>query len=58
MPLLHINYDVVMGKTNKPIATLTKLGWVMLGGKIKKDRFNVSLNHTVTSNVEEIVEKF
>ena len=47
-----------MGKTNKPIATLTKLGWVMLGGKIKKDRFNVSLNHTVTSNVEEIVEKF
>ena len=58
MPQLHINYDVVMGKPNKPIATLTKLGWVLLRGKTKKDRVNASLNHIVTSNVDELVRKF
>ena len=47
-----------MGRPNEPIATLTKLGQVLLGGKIKKDRFNASLTHIVTSNVDELVQKF
>ena len=58
MSQLHINYDVVMGKPNEPITTLTKLGWVLLGDKTKKDRANASLNHIVTSNVDELVQKF
>ena len=55
---LHINYVVVMGRPNEPIATLTKLRWVLLRVKIEKDRFNAFLNHVVTSNVEELVQKF
>ena len=58
MPELHINYDVFIGRPNEPIATLTKLGWVLLEGKNKKDRVNASLNHIVTSNIDELVQKF
>ena len=47
-----------MGRPNVPITTLTKLQWVLLGGKTKKDRVNASVNHIVTSNVEELVQKF
>ena len=36
---------------------LTKLGWVLLGGRTKKDRVNASLNHIVTSNVDELVQR-
>ena len=50
--------DFVMGRPNVPITTLTKLQWVLLGSKTKKDRVNASVNHIVTSNVEELVHKF
>ena len=55
---LHIDYDVVMGRSNQSIETLAKLGWVLLGGKTRKGRINASLNHIVTSNVDELVQKF
>ena len=54
---LHINHDAVMGRPSEPVAMLTKLGWVLLEGKTKKDKFNASLNDIVTSNVDELVQK-
>ena len=57
MPELHISCDVVMGRPNEPIATLKKIGWVLLVGKTNKDRVNASLNQIETSNIDELVQK-
>ena len=32
IPELHICYDVRQGSKNQPIALLTLLGWVLMGG--------------------------
>ena len=57
MPEIHISCDVVMGRPNEPIATLKKIGWVLLVGKTNKDRVNASLNQIETSNIDELVQK-
>ena len=57
MPELHISCDVVMGRPNEPIATLKKIGWVLLVGTTNKDRVNASLNQIETSNIDELVQK-
>ena len=56
LPHLHICHDVISGNQNEPIAMLTKLGWVLLGGNNKTE---ISLNHiTSDRNLENLVERF
>ena len=42
LPQLHINYDVRVGENDHPVGMLTKLGWVLLGGKADKGKTNVT----------------
>ena len=57
LPYLHICHDVISGNHNESIATLTKLGWVLLGGNNNKTE--ISLNHmTSDRKLENLVERF
>ena len=37
---------------------LTKLGWVLLGGKVDRGQTNVTLNHIKTDGLQKLVQKF
>ena len=57
LPHLHTCHDVISGNQNEPIAMLTKLGWLLLGGNNNKTE--ISLNHiTPDFNLENLVERF
>ena len=57
LPHLHTSHDVISGNQNEPIAMLTKLGWVLLGGNNNKTE--ISLNHITSDfNLENLVERF
>ena len=57
LPHLHTCYNVINGIQNKPIAMLTKLGWVLLRGNHNKTE--ISLNHiTSDCNLKNLVERF
>ena len=58
LPQLHINYDVRVGENDHPVGMLTKLGWVLLGGKADKGKANVTLNHVKTDGLQKLVQKF
>ena len=52
LPHLHICHDVNSGNQNEPIAILTKLGWVLLGGNNSKAE--ISLTHITSDKILEI----
>ena len=57
LPHRQICHDVISGNQNEPIARLTKMGWVLLGGNNNKSE--ISLNHiTSDHNLENLVERF
>ena len=57
LPHIHICHDVICGNQNEPIAMLTKLGWVLLGGNNNKTE--ISVNHiTSDRNLENSVARF
>ena len=58
LPQLHISYDVRVGENDHPVGMLTKLGWVLLGGKADKGKTNVTLNHVKTHGLQKLVQKF
>ena len=58
LPQLHINYDVRVGENDHPVGMLTKLGWVLLGGKADKGKTNITLNHVKTDGLQKLVQKF
>ena len=55
---LHRSYDVRVGENDHPVGMLTKLGWVLLGGKADKGKTNVTLNHVKTDGLQKLVQKF
>ena len=44
LPQLHISFDIRVRENDHPVGMLTKLGWVLLGGKADKGKTNVTLN--------------
>ena len=57
LPHLHVCHDVISGNQNKPIAILTKLGWVLLGRS--NNKFEITLNHiTSVRDLKNLVERF
>ena len=59
MPYLHISLDVVSGHKNNQIGVLTKLGWVIMGGKSTAHK-KVSSNSIISSHntLENTVQRF
>ena len=53
-----ISYDVIVGEKDRPVGMLTKLGWVLLGGKADKGQTKVTLNHVKTDGLQKLVQKF
>ena len=58
LPQLHISYDIRVGENDHPVGMLTKLGWVLLGGKAGKSKTNVKLNHVKTDGLPKLAQKF
>ena len=58
LPQLHISNDVRVGENDHSVGMLTKLGWVLLGGKADKGKTNVTLNHVKTHGLQKLVQKF
>ena len=57
LPHLQIFHDAISGDQNEPVAMLTKLRWVLLGGNNHKAE--ISINHiTSDRNLERLVERF
>ena len=56
---LHICYDVRQGSKNQPIALLTLLGWVLMGGiKSKATQINSNRISMNNENLENSIENF
>ena len=57
-PHLHLSRSVRIGKETEPIAVLTPLGWVLMGGKGNGDCVNTNLLLNETDNLSRRVEQF
>ena len=57
-PHLHLTRSVRIGKETEPIAILTPLGWVLMGGKGNGDCVNTNLLLNETDNLSRRVEQF
>ena len=59
IPELHICYDVRQGSKNQPIALLTLLGWVLMGGiDSKATQINSNRISVNNKNLENSIENF
>ena len=59
IPELHICYDVRQGSKNQPIALLTLLGWVLMGGiDSKATQINSNQISVNNKNLENSIENF
>ena len=57
-PHLHLSRSVRIGKETEPIAVLTPLGWVLMGGKGNGDCVNTNLLLNEVDNLSRTVEQF
>ena len=59
IPELHICYDARQGSKNQPIALLTLLGWVLMGGiESKATQINSNQISANNKNLENSIENF
>ena len=57
-PHLHLSRNVRIGKETEPIAILTPLEWVSVGGKENSDCVNTNMILNETDNSSRTVEQF